>query len=63
MIIKLTNASKEFDGKKFLLNSDEIVSVFEGTDNDGKKAIFIYGKNKDTWQIKETLVQVERLLS
>lgn len=63
MIIKLTNATKEFDGKPFLLNTDVIISVFEGKDTSGNTGIFIFGQNEKTWQIKETVEQVYELVS
>ena len=63
MIIKLTNATKEFDGKPFLLNTDVIISVFEGKDTEGRVGIFIFGQNEKTWQIKETVEQVYELVS
>jgi hypothetical protein len=62
MIIKLTNAVKEYEGKKFLLNSDIIATVYEGLNEDGKPAVFVFSQNEKTWQVKETVAQVEKLL-
>jgi hypothetical protein len=62
MIIKLTNAVKDYEGKKFLLNSDIIATVYEGVNEDGKPAVFIFSQNEKTWQVKETILQIEELL-
>jgi uncharacterized protein YlzI (FlbEa/FlbD family) len=63
MIIKLTNAVKEMEGKPFLLNTDTIISVFEGKDENELPAIFIYGQNDKTWMIKETVEEVFAMVS
>lgn len=63
MIIKLTNAVKDFEGKTFLLNSDVIISVYEAKDADGNLGVFIFGQTDKTWQVKETIEQIAELLS
>ena len=62
MIIKLTNAAKEFKGDKILLNPNFIISAFEGKDESGKKAVFIYGAQSNTWQVKESIEDIYEML-
>jgi hypothetical protein len=62
MIIKLTNASKEFKGDKILLNPNFIISAFEGKDDAGKKAVYIYGAQSNTWQVKESIDDIYGML-
>jgi hypothetical protein len=62
VIVKLTNAVKGFEDKKFLLNTDVIISVYEGVTEEGNPTTFVYGQNDKTWQIKESVIQVEKLL-
>lgn len=59
MIIKLTNASKEYDGKTLLINSRHILSVFEGVkmldDNTVETVTNIYTVTKESWIVKESV--------
>ena len=59
MIIKLTNASKEYDGKTLLINSRHILSVFEGVkildDNTVETITNIYTVTKESWIVKESI--------
>ena len=59
MIIKLTNASKEYDGKALLINSRHILSVFEGVkmldDNTVETITNIYTVTKESWIVKESI--------
>lgn len=63
MIIKLTNTIKEYEGKTFLLNTDVIISVYEGVSKEGIPGTFVYGQNDNTWQVKETVEQIFEMLS
>jgi hypothetical protein len=36
--------------------------VYEGVTEDGTPTTFVYGQNDKTWQIKESVIQVEKLL-
>lgn len=62
MIIKLTNASKEYDGKTLLINSRHILSVFEGVkmldDNTVETVTNIYTVTKESWIVKETIEDI-----
>ena len=57
MIIKLTNASKEFEGKPLLINTEHVVSIFE-TEIEEKKTTIVYSFSKDTWSVKETIEEI-----
>lgn len=69
MIIKLTNASKEYEGEPLLLNTRHILSVF-GTEEvkevEGKKEITyvttIYTVTQQSWSVEEPLKEVYELI-
>lgn len=62
MIIKLTNASKEYDGQTLLINSRHILSVFEGVKTLDDKTVEtvtnIYTITKESWIVKETIEDI-----
>ena len=58
MIIKLKNASAEFEGKTFLLNSDILATVYEAKDEDGVESVFVYGTNDKTWKVQDTVEEI-----
>lgn len=60
MLIKLTNAAEPFVGKDLLINSIQVLSVFEADVGD-KKVTVIYGASKDSWQVQESLDDVLEL--
>lgn len=60
MLIKLTNAAEPFVGKDLLINSIQVLSVFEADVGD-KKVTVIYGASKDSWQVQESLNDVLEL--
>ena len=60
MLIKLTNAAEPFVGKDLLINSIQVLSVFEADTGD-KKVTVIYGSSKDSWQVQESLDDVLEL--
>jgi len=69
MIIKLTNASKEYPGEPLLLNTKHILSVFgieEVKDVDGKKMITyptaIYTVTQQSWTVEESVKEVYELI-
>jgi hypothetical protein len=57
MLIKLTNAAEPFVGKDLLINSIQVLSVFEADIGD-KRVTVIYGASKDSWQVQESLDDV-----
>ena len=57
MLIKLTNAAEPFVGKDLLINSIQVLSVFEA-DVGNKTVTVIYGASKDSWQVQESLDDV-----
>jgi hypothetical protein len=63
VIIKLTNSHADFKGKKVLINSDHILSVFESKTADNKKATFVYVDKENTWQVSETVEQIYEMVS
>ena len=69
MIIKLTNASKEYSGEPLLLNTKHILSVFgveEVKEVDGKKIITyptaIYTITQQSWSVEESVKEVHELI-
>lgn len=58
MFLKLTNASKPFEGKPLILNIVEIMSIFEEEEDNGKNVTKIYSTTKDVWAVKETIDEV-----
>lgn len=69
MIIKLTNASKEYEGEPLLINVRHILSVFEGEEVrevGGKKEIKyitnIYTVTQQSWSVEETIEEIYELI-
>jgi hypothetical protein len=62
MIIKLTNATEEYRGKKVLINSDRILSVFDGTNDSGEKITFVYVDKENIWHVSETIEQIYKMV-
>jgi len=69
MIIRLTNAAKEYEGEPLLLNTKHILSVFgieEVKDVDGKKMITyptaIYTVTQQSWTVEESVKEVYELI-
>ena len=66
MIIKLTNASKEFDGQTLLINSSHILSVFEGVkmldDKTVETITNIYTTTKESWAVKESVDDIYEMV-
>ena len=70
MIIKLTNASKEYDGEPLLLNVRHILSVFGTTDItevDGKKEFTyptaIYTITQQSWTVEESVKEIYEMIT
>lgn len=66
MIIKLTNAAKEYDGQLLLINSRHILSVFEGVkildDKTVETITNIYTVTQQSWSVKETVDEIYKML-
>ncbi len=69
MIIKLTNASKEYEGEPLLLNTKHILSVFgieEVKEVDGKKIITypaaIYTITQQSWTVEESVKEIYEMI-
>jgi hypothetical protein len=66
MIIKLTNASPEHEGKAILLNTRHMLSAFETTQEISKKTFVtttnIYMLTQQSWTVKESVEQIEKLI-
>jgi len=67
MIIKLTNAAKDFEGKTLLLNTKHILSVFEGTkilDDDAVETVTnLYTTTKESWSVKESIDTIYEMIN
>jgi uncharacterized protein YlzI (FlbEa/FlbD family) len=69
MIIKLTNASKDYEGEPLLLNTRHILSVYGITDIaevDGKKEFTyptaIYTITQQSWTVEESVKEVHEMI-
>jgi hypothetical protein len=69
MIIKLTNASKEYPGEPLLINTRHILSVFgveEVKEIEGKKEITyptaIYTVTQQSWTVEEPVKEIYELI-
>ena len=67
MIIKLTNAASEHKNKPILLNTRHILSVFETVQPVDDKTVEtitnIYTLTQQSWSVKETIEEIEKLIS
>jgi hypothetical protein len=67
MIIKLTNATPEYDGKQILINARHILSIFEHTqkisDDVEIKASNIYTVTQQSWMVKETVDEIYSIIN
>lgn len=69
MIIRLTNASKEYEGEPLLLNVKHILSVFgieEVKEIEGKKEITyptaIYTITQQSWTVEESVKEIYEMI-
>lgn len=67
MIIKLTNASKDFEGKPLLLNTRHILSVFEDMkaldDKTVETITNIYMVTQQSWSVKESIDKIYEMIN
>ena len=67
MILKLTNASKEFDGKPLLINSRHILSVFEDVitldDKTVEPVTTIYTVTQQSWSVRESVNYIHETIN
>jgi hypothetical protein len=67
MIIKLTNAAKDFEGKTLLLNTKHILSVFEDVkvldDKTIESITSIYTTTKESWSVKESIDTIYEMIN
>ena len=61
-LIKLTNATKGRIGEGLILNTDLIASFFEHSQEDGTKVTVAYGMNGNSWEVKETIDEIDSLI-
>ena len=61
MIIKLTNNAKEFKGKPLLINPEHIMTVFE-IENDDEVSTNVYSITQQSWNVKETVEEIYKLV-
>lgn len=65
MFIKLTNATKEFDGEILIINSDHIISIFEIQEKDGDVEVSktnLYTITQQAWVVSEPVNEVYKLI-
>jgi hypothetical protein len=64
MFKSFTNAVEDFKGKKIVVNTDFIITVFEGQ-NEEKTENFtiLYGGDKGFWQVQESIESVIKILN
>ena len=65
MIIKLTNAAKEFKGQPILINTDHIISIFQDTlevDSKTKEIVStVYSITQQSWVVTETVDKIFKI--
>ena len=61
-LIRLTNATKGRIGEGLIINTDLIASFFEHTQEDGTKVTVAYGMNGNSWEVKETIDEIAKLI-
>jgi hypothetical protein len=57
-LVKLTNATKGRIGESLILNTEAMLSFFEGTQEDGTKITVAFGINSNSWEVKETIDEI-----
>lgn len=68
MLIKLTNASKQFEGQSILINTDMVLSVYRGLqlETDGTptdiEVTYVFMPPHGSWEVQETPEQVMKLI-
>lgn len=67
-MIKLTNATAQFDGEPILLNPDFIVSIYSVIDENNDEDVIshvtmIYTSLQQSWVVKETVEEIHRMIS
>lgn len=66
MIIKLTNASPDHEGKFILLNMKHVLSIFETTQEISDKVFVnstnVYMLTQQSWIVKESIEQIHEKL-
>ena len=67
MLIKLTNASKGFEGQVIAVNKSIVLSVFEKISSEEgkppKTETFVYAGESTTWQVQESADEVIKLFN
>jgi hypothetical protein len=67
MFVKLTNANPQFKDQPVILNSQSIVTVFQGTvvreDNEEQTATLVFCPPHGTWEVQETVEEVWQQLA
>jgi hypothetical protein len=61
MLIKLTNNAEEFKGKPLLINPEHIMTVFE-IENDDEVSTNVYSITQQSWNVKETVEEIYKLI-
>ena len=62
-LIRLTNATKGRIGEGLILNTDLIASFFEHTQEDGTKVTVAFGMNGNSWEVSETIDEIEEKIN
>jgi hypothetical protein len=58
MLIKLNNAHKDHLGKQLIINSDLVMSFYEGKDEDENDVVFVFGMQGNTWTVSNTIEEI-----
>jgi len=58
MLIKLNNAHKDHLGKQLIINSDLVMSFYEGKDEDENEVVFVFGMQGNTWTVSDTIDEI-----
>jgi hypothetical protein len=58
MLLKLNNAHQEHKEKSLIINTELVLSFFEGTNEAGEDVVFIFGVHGNTWQVSNTIDEI-----
>ena len=68
MLIKLTNASTQFNGQSILINTDMVLSIYRGRqlETDGiptdVEVTYVFMPPNGSWEVQETPEQIAELI-
>ena len=62
MLVKFTNSAENLIGMPLWIETNNIMSIFESSRDNGSLITCIYGVSRDTWFVEEGLLEVVKLI-